>query len=810
MKQTLLSAAVLGLCVASSTPQADTPLWQQPSYVTAILKARAGDTAMALDMLEQQRGRGQLQGSLLDDYLTVLCWSGRGADALQQLPDNLQVLRTDSLELLARTARDQRQYPQAILLYQSLLQRESRAGWTAGLAMAQAEAGQAAAGLATLDKAPVTAMAADARELVRARAYVLTLSGQLTEALAYIQQQLVRDPQDTVLQNQLVDVQLRLGIPQMALQSAQAQARPDAVLLRQAEFDHAAMLSRWGRIQEGLDSGLARHAQTDAALRLNQQLSASLRPDESRFALLALDDRLQMLDQRGLFAETVQLYQANPAARISPYAQAAVADAYLSLRQPEAAVERYRAALAERPHVDEAMDWHVGLVYALLESNRFDEANAEMAILRQQTPRQRLNASGQRGFNPDYQRIMLLDAMLRAYQDDTRGGWQALDGLLRDAPFNADLRQSQGGLALLRGWPRRAADIYRRLKVDEPASLEASAGLANAAMDTWEYQQVPPYLDWLQQQKPDWKELETLQRRYSWTQRPELTVEVGRDLSGGQGSGEQNAWDTLSRLYSAPWQHWRLFAQHELQRASFVDEPNPARYETAGLGAQYRSVQGQGEFGLLAGLDGQHQAGAFAGYSWTPDDQWSFGARYEQNSADTPLKARLSQTRGNKVELQTGYRVDDYREFSLQLSQLSLSDGNLRQSLAGGWTERWHSGPTYKLDTTLSLATSRNRDTPQALYFNPLSDVEADLTITQDWRLWSRYDNSLHQRLGLTLGRYQQQNYGTGSVWGVMLEQEWRWSERASLRYGYTRVRHPYDGQADFGSKVYMNLDWRF
>ncbi len=810
MKRYCMSSLLLGLCVASSSLMAETPLWQQADYAAAILKARAGEPAPALAMLESQRARAPLQGSLLDDYLTLLCWSGRPDDALASLPSARAGLRSDTLALLARAARDTKHYPLAVELYQTLLQREARADWTAGLAMAQAEAGQLADARHTLDQAELTAPAGDVRELLRARGYVLIQAGQLTEALAYLQRRQAEYPDDVPLQSLLVEVQLRLSMPQQALATARRGGAADAVLLRQAEFDRIATLSRWGRVQESLQNGMERHAQTDAALAQNQQWLDALPATETRFTTLALDDRLQMLTQRGRFADTLQLYQAHPGLPWSPYARAAVADAYLAQRQPELAAALYRAALQAKPAADEALDWRSGLVYALLESNDFAGVRAELAAMRAATPRVRSNAAGQRSFNPDYQRVMLLDAMLAAYQDQTRAAWLQVEQLLRDAPFNAELRQNQAALALLRGWPRRAGDIYRRLQVDDPASLEARAGLASVALDTWEYPQAAALLGELRQQRPDWKELDRLQRSYDWSQRPELTVEAGRDLSGGQGSSEQNAWDTLSRLYSAAVGHWRLFAQHQLQRASYVDQPEPARYESGGLGLQYRSVQGSGEFGVLAGLDGQSQAGAFAGYNWTPDDRWSLGARYEQNSADTPLKARLSQIRGNKAELHAGYRVDDYRQFSLQLSQLSLSDGNLRQSLGGGWTERWYSGPLYKLDSTLWLAASHNRDTPSALYFNPQSDSEADLTITQDWRLWGRYDNSLHQRLGLTVGTYQQQGYGSGGVWGLMLEQEWRWGERASLRYGYSRVRHPYDGKADFGSKVYLNIDWRF
>ncbi|WP_059286419.1 hypothetical protein [Aquitalea magnusonii] len=56
MKRNRISSLLLGLCMASSL-MAETPLWQQADYVAAILKARAGEPAAALAMLEKQRAR---------------------------------------------------------------------------------------------------------------------------------------------------------------------------------------------------------------------------------------------------------------------------------------------------------------------------------------------------------------------------------------------------------------------------------------------------------------------------------------------------------------------------------------------------------------------------------------------------------------------------------------------------------------------------------------------------------------------------------------------------------------------------------
>ncbi|OQS37170.1 tetratricopeptide repeat protein [Chromobacterium haemolyticum] len=302
MTRNLFTSLTAGLLLAGAAAGAETPVWKQPEYAAAIVQARAGQTAPALAMLERERARGPLAAPLLDDYLTLLCWSGRGAEALRVLPGHEADMSADTLARLARVARDQRDAAEAERLYRLLLARQPAAGYRAGLAMAQSEAGHGAAALATLDAAPAGS-SADELELTRARAYVLLQSGDLTRALDYLIRARARFPGDPELERSYLGCLLRLGAPWQAGQASIEDPR----LALQVDFDRAATLSRWGRIQESQDSGPGRHAQTDAALKLNQDIAA--RPEAARppFAALAADDRVQMLQQRGLSAQAIAL-----------------------------------------------------------------------------------------------------------------------------------------------------------------------------------------------------------------------------------------------------------------------------------------------------------------------------------------------------------------------------------------------------------------------------------------------------------------------------------------------------------------------
>ncbi|ATP29303.1 poly-beta-1,6 N-acetyl-D-glucosamine export porin PgaA [Chromobacterium violaceum] len=807
----LKSLFVLSLCFLPMLAVADAlPLWRQPGYAEAIVKARNGDTGPALQLLQREVGGGNRQSQVVDDYLTVLAWAGRGREAVDEARRFSDVpLSAPTLRLLASAARDRHDYASAVELYRRLPEKQRDASWLTALAMAQAEAGADSQALATLDEADGKGGAGSALERVRARAYVLAAGPESARALAYAQSALARFPDDPDLARTYVGLLLRLHAPFEAAAAMTRYRLKDPVLQSRAELDQAAMLSHWGEARQQTATGLARFSLTDRALSDNQAAGSQLPPPAAWMKRGALDDRLIMLQQRGLSADAAREYEAAPLGA-GLYAKAAVADAYLALRRPERALPLYRELAAASPDPNQHVEWHIGLVYALFESGRIAESRRELDTLLMSVPPY-VFSYGRKASNPDYRELAQLDAMMDSYSDRTREAWQKLDALLEQAPHNANLRGGQAEVALARGWPRMAAGIYDRLRADDPDNYSAYAGLAQSAMDLKELDEAKRQIDYLRQAQPEWATLDRLERRWYWERRPELTVEAGKDLPGGGGAGvdELGGWDEHARLYSSPWGHWRLFALHDYATANYRDIGRVSRQD-GGVGIQYRSAFGTAEAGLTAQLGGARGGGAFAGFGWTPDDYWTLGAHAEINTPDAPLKGRFDGVRGNAVQLSAAYRVSDYRSFGGQASYTSLSDGNRRSGLGANWQERWHSGPVYKLDTILALSAGRNSDTPSAIYYNPRSDFEADLTVAQEWRLWGRYDDSLHQRLGLTVGQYRQQGFGSGAVWGFYVEQEWRWSPRGGLTYGFARNRHPYDGAADIGNRIYVRLEWRF
>ena len=73
-----------------------------------------------------------------------------------------------------------------------------------------------------------------------------------------------------------------------------------------------------------------------------------------------------------------------------------------------------------------------------------------------------------------------------------------------------------------------------------------------------------------------------------------------------------------------------------------------------------------------------------------------------------------------------------------------------------------------------------------------------------------RYDRAFLHRLGLSLGLYQESDFGSKPVAGLYYEHEWQFYDRLNLVYGVALNRPVYDGVYETHSRLYLNLHWRF
>jgi len=734
----------------------------------------------------------------------VIAGAGMPAALGAQEPEQNRLAQVASasrqvLKQQAREARDRQQPARAEQLYRELLALSPTNDVRAGLAMALAEQGRWSEGLAVL-----ATSTPDSRETARAHVYVLQLGPDPVRALEANRAALARFPDDTELQRQRLDLLLRLGAPFLAHEIAQNQGEVGAGWLHRINMDRAALLLRWSRQglsplhgedpQTGLDQALAWH---ESAL-----AQAAETPAQA-------DDRLQLLVQRGLLAQAMALGQQRPDAQWSAFARAALADTYLSQRQPRRAVDLYRSAIAEYPRDLVSIPWRHGLVYALLETGDHTACREALESLVADVPPFVTGVDGQRQANPEHVHVTVLHAMVNAYLEDTRQARRSLDAIRALAPFSATVRQAEGNLALMRGWPRQARSHYERLQVDEPQADGPLTGLADAALALGEYPLAQNHLDSLRDSGRSPIREAQLRQQLQDAQRPIFSGHFSGGQESALGLKTSRDGDSSTRLTSAAFGQWRVFAQHQRQSARDPRSLQVARHNTVGLGLQWRGAPGWGEMGLNASTLSGGQTGLFASVAWTPDDHWSLQARLDSDSSSTPLKARQGGIRGQQVALDLGHRVDEHTRFNLSADQLRLSDGNQRLGLSTSWSQGWVRSPRFQLDTTLGASAGQNRNLPDAPYFNPARDSSLWLNARQQWTLHQHYEQAALLRLELSAGRYRQQGFGSGPTWAVALEGEWRQHHGRSITLGVARSQRPYDGVPHRYSRVFMRWEWR-
>ncbi len=813
------SLALVACVAIACATLAPAPARAADAHEEAVALARRGDHDAALAALEQLVRERPDDRRLVFDRIAVLGWAGRDAEALSRAAGvDLAEAPAYVLETLGRSARNLKRFALAESVYRrSLARYPQRDDSRIGLAFSLADQGRHDDAAALLDEALAAAPDEAAADRSR-RALLLAARGTLAEyagdwvgALSHHQRALDADPRLADAQLGVIRSSARLGAAHVATDLAR---RHEGLLKgdeRAAlEGDEVAHAIRWGGVQQRVESGDDRFEWLDRALARSEPAAARLADalragagtaglDEQARRLLA--DRIVALESRRRPADALALHDAMRAAglEVPAHALAAVADARLSLRQPEAAAEDYRRVLVATPENFYAA---LGLFYALIESERFDEALAHAGQLAGQTPQWLRRGRA----NYAWVSAQTAPALAQLYGDRLDDATRRLEPLVLGYPYNAGVRAAVASLAHARGWPRRADDELQRTLAIEPDSAGLRAARVPVLLELHAWSDAHEQLRAAEALRPedhrvrdarDWWNVHTLR---------ELEVEAGWGRSSDTTPSGNRDWRVAARLYSQPLAtHWRVFAQAASAHARF--NAIPLRWHREGLGAEYRARDLRLHAAATAGST--DRIGLDAGLAWQLDDHRSLEATAASVSDDLPMQAWAVGVRASELGLTARYRVHESRSFELGAGRLDFSDGNERIGYHGQWFQRWVSEPHWRFETTTRLGASRN-SLAGAAYFNPASDLSLTVEAAAEWVTWRRYERSFRQRLAATAGRYRQQGYGSGPIYGLAYEHLWEFDRRVYLRYGVARLLHPYDGQRSGRTSGNISLRWRF
>jgi biofilm PGA synthesis protein PgaA len=308
------------------------------------------------------------------------------------------------------------------------------------------------------------------------------------------------------------------------------------------------------------------------------------------------------------------------------------------------------------------------------------------------------------------------------------------------------------------------------------------------------------------------KAVQSFSRKLDLYDTPHLRAEttIGR---GAAIAGAEAVFDVA--LHSAPLTRtlgdaYRVFAH--VSRSQGRAEAATASRETVfrtrtGAGINYRSRHVTAEVQANRAINAAKKSGGAAGLTLTPSDALSAQVTLDTNVNDLPAVAYRNNVTAKALKLNLAWASHESRKIGGDLSRARYSDQNVRDEARLWWTERWLSGPVFKLDTTLTVYGSKNSDGPRE-YFNPRRDRQADFTVSGEWLSARRYDRSFRQRVALTRGQYRQDGFRSGAAADVHYEHEWNRDKERTLRYGLGRSFHPYDGVRENRNYGYVALNW--
>ena len=780
------------------------------SHQRAISVARSGHYTQALHRLKPLINKYPKPNRYFYDYLSILGWAGEyrqitafsGSIPLQQAPRYV-------LNTLAIAYRNQLRYPKAEKIYRVINQRfpdflDGRIGL--GLVLIDQEHFKSAQNLLfSLQKSHP-----DDIELLNAIAYFHQSQAHLVPALSIYQRILTLNPKDKASQRKKILTLKQIGASHLANSLIN-----DTTLFSDEELagirsDMAAHRIRWAAIPVAEEKD--RFNEIEIAINeieSNIQEATLKLGNTSQVTLNARFDLLVALRQRYRMQDVINLYNELRTENIivPAYAQLAACDALLYLEHADKAEACYLQVKRATHHDNTNLD--LSLFYAYLENEKLSTAQQWVQeVAARQAPY--IYGKGKQALrkpNPRKTQTETVAALSIAYADNLKLAEQKIKTLHHLAPYNTDLRKELANIDYWRGWPRKAEEEYAIGLSQEPKHIGLRLGLARNQLALRQYNDAEISTTSLFEIYPKDKGIAQQYKLWGIHNMREFKTEISSGESSGGVNGSRS-FDVNSYLYSRPLnKNYRAYIHQRHSQAKFTEGDGLLNH--AGIGLEYTAPNVL----LMTELHHNHydndRIGLNINGEYEFNDHLSSSFALESLSGETPLRALNQGIYAKSVSIGGQYRWHESRASGVNLSYLDFSDGNKRKAISGFWQEGLYQSYDYKLSTRLDLYSSRNSKS-NVIYFNPDSDFAGSIALENDWLSWRHYEDSFHQRLILSLGFYNQEDYSTGDTWGVQYEHRWTADHGLELIYGIKRANNLYDGDYELSWSYYLSLDWRF
>ncbi|VAX27883.1 Biofilm PGA outer membrane secretin PgaA [hydrothermal vent metagenome] len=801
----VLILSLCGIFPALAAPEVDPLSNPGATHRAAIAQARQGEHEAALKRLASLLEAYPKKWVFRYDYISVLAWAGRDKAVLAQAAQiNFKRAPAYALKDIGKSARNLQQTKLAIKAYRTVLKRnpDDRQAHL-GLAMSLAEAKKAAE--ADAQMAALLKIAPMSVTFLEALAYVKETDRNYAAAINAYDRLLEIAPTHSGARRGRIMALLHLGVPHEAIRLARRDTEAFSVKdWKRMAGDLAALEIRWGRLPTVKRA--ERYRDTDAAIETlkkqydqmaDKSITVTLR---NRFNLiLAYRNRRYLHEATALYEQLRE----QGLTRFPPYVLAAVGDAYLSLHQPQRAVDLLEQAIKEYPG---DLDAQYSLYYAYLESGQYEKSLAHIDSLNASLP-QWTHPPGnqQRHLNLNKLYAQTIAAMARAYVGQLDVAERRLSTQLAQVPANTDVRNALGRVYLWRGWPRLALGEFRTVLALEPENLSARMGIVSVLDSRGGHAASDAALAPLQADYPE----DSHVRNLSLDAEVRKMREIWMSLRGGSSSNSiyQGSKDLTFKAYyyDQPWRPGlRPFVSLIRSSANFIEQAVSRNRVAAGMDYQLQDMRFRGSIS-----DGDGSTGISLRGDWMPSDYWRGGLFFESFSEQTPLRADLSAVEAWSIEANTAYHFNESRRLGLSLQYMGFDDDNQRKTFSVFARQRLIKKLRYTLNGEIYYYRQSNTIAGTA-YFNPSRQNAFSLTFNNAWLSYQHYEKSMRQVLILSAGPNSQQGFDSKFTWSLGYEHYWRFSRQFSLSYGISRARYVYDGVPEFSTRGFLTLYTRF
>nr|WP_241675258.1 poly-beta-1,6 N-acetyl-D-glucosamine export porin PgaA [Acinetobacter guerrae] len=810
------SVTIISLCSISIISFASTPQDQQREAIIAEIKQGKIETGIA--KLESLRARYPNDQRLLADYIIILYQNhafGVGQISLLKNLD-LKTYPEYGQLVLIKALRDLKQLDLAEQYAKQFNQRQSSNDMQLLLGVIQAESKKKPQAVQTLKSINLKSLNAEqlAQLTYAYRLLDMPVDALIAANLAITTSQPSLNIQEQYIYALMMNSDFRTAEQYIQQQQLEQKIPNISYTVKTREFSQ--------KIKNAIQYYKVKNYQgevTESYLILDQVLAEMQSyenelPSDPTLKRLFYYDYIYALSFRNRYADALQALAKldQPYDQIPPYVRQAAADSFLKTRQPAQAEYLYKSLLKEKNYPDYSV--YSGLYYALIEQEKFDEANKLVQDMDHLLPTFRYSAAKgvDKTTHEDRAEYLALVGLNYAYRNEHAKAERYFQALVSKAPNNVGY---QNNLATVQRWrekPLTSSATLSQFNGIEPISIST---LVNQMQNN---QALTRVADWREQNRlltaiasddtgvqQSKKELEdrnhaSIQHQSMFSRSRADQPEVLQNLTGSSEREHQTRINT-------PWfaDDYRAYVDLAQRKAEFRGEDlTDERY---GVGVEWANNRRWANL-ELSQRSHSNDVGIQVDWSQWLNDHWQYVLGFD-SQADIPLQALKQGDDGKAYKAQLLWQANESRKAGVAYQFTDIDDGNHRHEIVGYFSQQIYQAPHHITRLTLRNEYDKNSDI-QVNYFNPRYSNSAEVILTHDWMTWRNYERHFSQHFEVGTGAFSQADYSTKALFNILYRHDWQLSRTWSMNYGIGWSNHPYDEENEHKTYAQFGFEGRF